>query len=117
MRTGFTTAEAEALERGGFVGEPDLDGPLARTAAEYTSLLDSSLSIQEAAQLLGLAPSLVEQRLATKPPSLYGIRLESGWMIPKFQLDDDKLIPGIGEVVAELDPELHPVSVCHWFSP
>ena len=32
-----------------------------------------------------------------------------------FQFVQDRLLPGIGEVVSQLDPELHPVTVMRWF--
>ncbi len=61
------------------------------------------------------APRRIRQRLTSRRPSLYGIRLESGWRLPRFQFEGDELIPGIGEVVAELDPELHPATIYSWF--
>jgi hypothetical protein len=47
---------------------------------------------------------------------LYGVRLGSGWVVPEFQFADSKLVPGIAEVVARLDPEIHPVAVFRWFT-
>lgn len=61
-------------------------------------------------------PSRIRRRLTSAPPSLYGIRLGSGWVLPELQFDGNELVPGIEEVVARLDPELHPVSVFHWFT-
>jgi hypothetical protein len=119
-RPDLTEAEVAALRRGGFVLEPtDLgaEDPLVRTAMEFAALLKASLPTAAAAERLGVDPSRIRQRLTSDPPSLYGIRLESGgWVIPEFQLDGDKTIPGIGEVVAHLDSELHPVSVFRWFT-
>jgi hypothetical protein len=118
-RPDLTRAEARALEQGGFSLEPaDLgtEDPLARTAAEYSALLKASLATAELAARLDVDPSRIRQRLTARPPTLYGIRLESGWVIPEFQLDAGRLIPGIGEVVPRLDPELHPVTVLRWFT-
>jgi hypothetical protein len=115
----LSAAEAEELERGGFDLTPvDLgrDDPLARTAAEYAALLKSSLSTAEAAGRLGVDPSRIRQRLASQPPTLYGVRLESGWVIPEFQFDGDRLVPGIAEVIPQLNLELHPVAVFRWFT-
>lgn len=115
----LTEAEIAALQRGGFVLEPTelgADDPLVQTAAEFAALLKESLPTTAAAERLGVDPSRIRQRLTSEPPSLYGIRLDSGWVIPEFQLDRDKPIPGIGDVVAQLDPELHPVSVFRWFT-
>lgn len=122
-RPDLTESEAEALRRGGFVLEPTelgAEDPLVQTAAEFAALLKESLPTAAAAERLGVDPSRIRQRLTSEPPSLYGIRLESGWVVPQFQLNGEspgtQLIPGIPEVVARLDPELHPVSVYRWFT-
>lgn len=117
-RPDLTAAEAAILERGGFVLDPtDLgaEDPLVQTAAELAALLQESLPTAEAAIRLGVDPSRIRQRLTSAPPSLYGIRLESGWVVPAFQFEGSKILPGIAEVVARLDPELHPVATFRWF--
>ena len=118
-RADLTEAEAKALERGGFVLDARTEGsqdPLAQTVAEFAALLQSSLSTSDAAARLGVDASRVRQRLVSRPPSLLGIRIGNGWYIPEFQFDGDRLLPGIGEVVARLDPELHPVALYRWFT-
>lgn len=110
--------EVRTLELGGFDLEPvDLgaDDPLAQAAALYSGLLKTSFDTAEAARVLGVDPSRIRHRLTARPPSLYGIRLESGWRLPRFQFDGDQLLPGLGDVVAGLDPELHPATVYSWF--
>jgi len=117
-RPDLTAAEVAALERGGFDLEPEdlgAEDPLAQTSAAYAALLKESLPTAAVAEILGVDPSRIRQRLTSNPPSLYGIRLESGWVVPTFQLEGNKILPGIAEVVARLDPELHPVSVLRWF--
>lgn len=118
-RADLTEAEAEALEQGGFVLEPEdsvTEDPLAQTVAEYAALLKSSLSTSEAAKRLGVDPSRIRQRLTADPPTLYGIRIGTGWYIPEFQFDGDESIRGMGEIVSQIDPELHPVAVFRWFT-
>ncbi len=117
-REDLTAAETAILERGGFVLRPtDLgdEDPLVQTAAELAALLRESLSTAEAARRLGVDPSRIRQRLTASPPSLYGVRLESGWVVPLFQLEGNKTLPGLADVVARLDSELHPVAVQRWF--
>ncbi|HSF39434.1 MAG TPA: hypothetical protein VLT87_06545 [Thermoanaerobaculia bacterium] len=118
-RADLPAPEAEILRKGGFVLEPanlGTEDPLARTVAEYAALLKSSLSTTDAARRLGVDPSRIRQRLTSSPPTLYGIRAVSGWVLPEFQFDGNELVSSIGEVVARLDPELHPVSVFRWFT-
>ena len=117
-RTELPAHEVEILEEGGFAVKPARQGkrdPLARTAAEFAALLEHSLSTTEAAGRLRVDPSRIRQRLTAVPPTLYGIRVGSGWVIPELQFDRNRLIPGLGEVVSRLDPELHPVAVLRWF--
>lgn len=118
-RAELTAAEVEVLRRGGFAVAPrdlGVSDPLAKTTAEYAALLKGSLSTAEAAARLGVDASRIRQRLTAQPPTLYGVRLEAAWVVPEFQFDGDALVPGIGEVVARLDPELHPVAVFNWFT-
>lgn len=117
----LTAAEAEALAHGGFELEPGrgtaaADDPLARSVAEYAALLETGLSTAEAAARLGVDPSRVRQMLTADPPRLYGIRTAGGWSLPSFQFDGDRLIPGTGDVLGRVDPDLHPIAVYRWFT-
>ncbi len=127
-RKDLTAEEVEALSAGGFeLDGADLgdDDPLVRTAAEYAAILKTSLTTAVAAARLGVAASRIRQRLTSRPPTLYGVRLQggaqggdrrSGWRIPEFQFEEDELLPGMAEVVVALDPELHPIAVYRWFT-
>lgn len=111
--------ERKRLEKGGlrFGRRPrGARNPVVRAAAEYAALLGSSLSVGEAARHLGVNPSRVRQRLAGSRPTLYGIKRDNEWYVPRFQLSEDGAVPGIGAVIAELDRELHPVAVLRWFT-
>lgn len=120
----LTAAEAAALQRGGFELEPaagagdpeDADAPIARTVAEYAALLETGLTTAQAAALLGVDASRVRQMLTAEPPRLYGIRTKAGWTLPRFQFDGDRLVPGAGEILGRIDPEVHPVAVYRWFT-
>lgn len=115
----LTPAEVQALQDGGFELDDEEMGdgdPLARTAAEYSALIEDSLTTSQAASRLAVEASRVRQRLTGQPPTLYGIRMESGWRIPRFQFEGQKPLPGIGRVIQALDPTLHPISVYRWFT-
>lgn len=117
-RADLTASEAAALERGGFeLGVTDLgtEDPLARTVAEHAALLETSFTTAAAAERIGVDPSRIRQRLSSQPQTLFGVKVDAGWVIPAFQFDGARLLPGLGRVVAELDPTLHPVAVQRWF--
>ena len=80
-------------------------------------LLATARPVAEAARLLGVDPSRVRQRLGER--SLYGLKTPRGWRLPAFQFDldqPDRLVPGIGGVLAALPPDLHPVAVYNWLT-
>lgn len=108
----LTVDEAATLARGGLDLDPREEGEgsaLARTTAKYAAILETSLTTAAAADLLGVEPSRVRQRLAAR--TLWGIRTPSGWRLPACQFSEDGALPDIGEVVARLSPSLHPVAV------
>jgi hypothetical protein len=115
----LTAAEAETLREGGFRPSPralGTDDPFVRSIAEFAALLKTSDTVDEAAARLGVEVSSIRERLTGEPPALYGVRLESGWRLPQFQFDGDRLLPGFEQVLAVLDPELHPVAVHRWIT-
>jgi len=90
--------------------------PLTQTALEYARLLQSSLSVDQAAQLLGVNPSRVRQRLTGDRRTLYGMKEGKSWRVPTFQFAGKKPVPGTGAVVAALPRDLHPVAVQRWLT-
>lgn len=116
-RAEFSPAERMVLEEGGVDLGPLRDGEetaLVRTAAEYGTLLASSLTVRQVAERLGVDESRVRQRLAAH--QLYGIRRPSGWLLPLFQFHGERLAPGIERVLPRLDARLHPLAVLGWFT-
>ena len=113
----LTAEESAALERGGFSLEPiereGLDDPIVRTAARYTSLIATALTVNQTAAMLGVNPSRIRQQLLDH--TIYGIKVAHSWRLPLFQFDDDRLLPGVGEVFSRLDWTVHPVGVYNWF--
>ena len=90
--------------------------PLTETALEYARLLQSSLSVEQAAKLLGVNPSRVRQRLTGHPRTLYGIKEGKAWRVPRFQFAGRKAVPGVAAVIGALPPDLHPVAVRRWLT-
>ncbi|MSP59411.1 MAG: hypothetical protein EXR72_03540 [Myxococcales bacterium] len=112
----LTTVETRALERGGWSLDPvaaERD-PLARTAVAYAGLLADCLTVVEAAKLLGVEASRIRQRVGGTRPTLYALKLEGEWRIPRFQFAGRGALPGLEQVVPRLDRALHPVAVRSW---
>ncbi len=112
----LSKAESKELKEGGFDLTPKRHGskdPIARYTVRYTEMLATSKSVKEAADMLGVDPSRVRQRLGKR--SLYGIKEGSKWRLPMFQFHNRKLVPGIEKVLAALHSSLNPVSVFSWF--
>lgn len=116
-RSELTPAEVAVLEAGGFDLDPrghGDDDPVVRAIAAYAALIEGALTTAAAAARLGVAPSRVRQRLGER--SLYGIMPDADWLLPDFQFDGAKVLPGLGQVVRALDPGLHPVAVDAFFA-
>jgi plasmid maintenance system killer protein len=119
-RNDFTVDEAGILERVGFELEMrknmGTEDPIAKGISEYTAILCSSLTVEQAANMLGVEDSRIRQRLTGKPPTLFGIKLNSQWHIPAFQFEGNRIVPNIDKVISMLSPELHPLTVYRWLT-
>ena len=109
--------ETAALRRGGL--DPawrgdDVDNPTLRSAAEYAALLASSLSVEQAAALLGVDGSRVRHRLAEG--TLYGVKDRHTWRLPAFQFAGRRLVSGLERVLPHLPGGLHPLAVLGWLT-
>lgn len=112
----LTDAEIEVLREGGLAVEPRFppgQDPLTRSIGEFAALIKTSVGVAAAARRLGVDPSRIRQRLGER--SLYGLRPDGEWLLPAFQFDGDRLVPGIGEALRRLDPKLHPLEIEAFF--
>jgi hypothetical protein len=119
VENALTAEEARVLESGGFdtsALRADETSPMLQAAAEYRRLLDSSLTVEQAARRLGVNTSRVRQRLIADSPTLYGIKDGARWRVPSFQFGRKKMVPGIGTVIAALPKDVHPVAVYRWLT-
>lgn len=92
-------------------GDPD---PVAVTAAEFAALLTDAFTVDEAATRMDLDASRVRQMLRSH--SLYGIREDEGWRIPRYQFAGARPVRGLAHVFQALSPDLHPVAVWRWLT-
>ena len=113
----FTAEEIAVLKRGGFSLGPferQAGDPVSRFIATYAGLLATSSTATEVALMLKVDSSRIRQRLGAG--TLFGIKTEGGWRLPRFQFDGQQLVPGIERVFPQIDPVLHPVAVYRWFT-
>ena len=89
-------------------------GPIAGLAAAHAEVVSRSATVSGLAKRLGVDPSRVRQRIYAR--SLYAFKHRGGWLIPSFQLEADRLVPGVDRVVSQLPLTLHPVAVSRWFT-
>jgi len=113
----LSQGEANALQRVGLSLEPfatsERTDPLARTVVDFMALLQSSYTTAEAAQLLGVNASRIRQKL--KEHSLYAVRDEREWRLPRFQFEQRRPLPGLASVLAQCPADLNPLAVAEWF--
>lgn len=115
-RSDLTDEERAILRRGGFDFEARNDAvdPYQRTHIKFATLLADSCTTAEVAKTLGVTPSRIRQMLGAR--ALFGIKWRAGWRIPRFQFDDDRLVPHADQVFPHLDPALDAVGVFNWFT-
>lgn len=113
----LTVDEQRVLETGGVpIGGDLARRPIASRTAKYHTILAGGLTVEQAAKRLDVTTGRVRQRLLSRPPTLYGIRVGNVWRLPAFQFRAHGLIPNIDRVIPHLDRELDPVAVENWFT-
>ena len=95
----FSDAERAALSDVGLdlspLSETEAD-PRARTVAEQAVLRDTALSVNQAAERIGVDSSRIRHRIAER--RLVGWKDRGGWRLPAWQFTDNDVLPGL-EVV------------------
>lgn len=80
-----------------------------RTHAAVRQLADTAadtISIAEAAGILGLDPDRISRRIRAK--TLWAFRLRKRWRIPRWQFGDDGLLPGLEVIVPVIADDASP---------
>jgi len=117
LATDLSAAEAIAL-RSVFALKDEApiwadNDPLIKSQAQFMALLEDSLCVAEAAELLRVGASRVRQRLRGR--TLFGIEHERSWILPRFQFARRLVIPGLAEILKALPPDLFPLDIVDWF--
>lgn len=99
----FTEQERGALIEAGLdlapMGEQEPD-PRARAVAGQAVLRDTAVSVQQAAELLGVDTSRVRHRIGDR--RLIGWKDRGGWRLPAWQFTDEDVLPGLETVLAAM---------------
>ena len=94
----------------------DAPDPHAVHLAHMARLRADSLSVEEAAKLLGVNPSRIRQRLGGKPRTLLGMKVGRSWRVFRYQFDGDQLVPNLEKVIAAMPPRQDPVGDHNWLT-
>jgi hypothetical protein len=97
----FTDAERVALTDAGLDLTPLSDSevdPRARTVAEQAVLRDTALSVNQAAERVGVDSSRIRHRISER--RLIGWKDRGGWRLPAWQFSDTDVLPGLDTVLA-----------------
>jgi hypothetical protein len=99
----FTEDERVALADAGLDLTP-LDSsegdPRARTVAEQAVLRDTALSVNQAADRVGVDSSRIRHRIGDR--RLIGWKDRGGWRLPAWQFTDTDVLPGLETVLAAM---------------
>ena len=115
----LSTEEERLLRESGALGlddteEPSLQAGPVSIVAQYAQLVAGASSTETVARCLGVVPSRVRQRVAER--SLYALDTPAGRVFPTFQFDESgATLPGLGHVLAAIDPSTHPITVERFF--
>ncbi len=115
----LTAHEAAILTEGRFTrrgGRRNANDPVALGVAEHAALLETALSVAEAAERLGVTEGRIRQRLSEHPPTLWGVRAGHGWRLPASQFETRTTIPGLEALLSSLPDDLSPVAFHRWFT-
>jgi len=113
---GLSQSEVEVLREGGVeIGEARR-AAVDASIAQFAVLINSSITVAQAASRLGVDAGRVRQRLGER--SLFGLKLGSNeWHLPAFQFEQlGGEVPHLGQVLRRLPPDLHPIELVTWLT-
>lgn len=102
--------DARVLEEAGFVADPAA-AAMARLDRDIrmANLVRSSLSVDEAAERLGVTPARVRQRIADG--TLWAFDSGRNRLLPPAQFTDTGAVPHLDKVMPLVAKDLHPLTV------
>ncbi len=110
----LSAQEEETLAVGGavFGTEPEELEAVRKFIDECRQILETSLDQKAVASLLKISPDTVSVMTARRPPELYSFRLkDSQPLYPEWQFCDSETIPHLGELLLQVSPSAHVLSL------
>lgn len=92
-------------------GESD---PAAEAVEEYMEILASSMTVQDAADMLRVDPSRIRQLIRER--SMAAISEKGRYLIPQFQFAGNRLIPSFEAVYGAASPDVPLILFYRWFT-
>ncbi len=92
----LSDGEIDALARYETAAPHQVALALAEAELTHSRITSESLTVEDAAQRLGVQGSRIRQRLGDA--SLFGLKVKSKWRLPAWQFTSDGLVPGIETV-------------------
>lgn len=88
---------------------------LARLGEEYDALLKTAMTGRQMAELLGVTPGRISQRVTEC--SIYTMSGRGGEaLFPAFQVCGNRLLPGLSQVVKGIPPGANAIAVARFFT-
>lgn len=108
--SGLSAHDAALLDAGGMQESPmAVAAAVADRQARMRELVETALTVDEAAERLDVSTSRVRQRAGDR--SLWAIKRAHRLLLPAVQFTDNSQVPGLDAVLATLPEDLHPLSV------
>lgn len=109
--------ELKVLKTDGFPLPNDsfsLANNIAIVAGKVGVLIAGALSQTDAVTLLGVDQSRIRQRISQG--TLYAVTGENNVkVLPRFQFNDNNVLPGLGKILPLINKEAHPITVQRFF--
>jgi len=93
---------------------PAKHDPMQAGVIALARMIETALSVSEAAKRLGVTDSRVHQRIAAG--EIYSFRIDGRRHVPAFQFRGDELVPNVAEINQTVPPSLHPVAIERWYA-
>jgi excisionase family DNA binding protein len=79
--------------------------------ADASRLLAGTLSVDQAADWLGVDASRIRHLINDRPPRLYAVKVGHRRRIPSWQISDNAVLPWMEQIVRAIPDSVHPLDI------